>query len=169
MHSKASSSAGVSTRREPRLAAGQTLRAEGVCGSARADTARRILCHGASTRPRSSCAAWLDGLRDLWAVLLRRRTFGCYFIWRMQFEPDHALQRLRFTPATVPPEAAKPKESSTAHRAWRQVVGVGEAVHFLQFLRSVLSFSRASSRVCHCMFSGASSPPHASGVTWSMM
>jgi hypothetical protein len=30
--------------------------------------------------------------------------------------------------------------------------------------RSILSFAFASAIVCHCMFDGASAPPHASGL-----
>jgi hypothetical protein len=33
-----------------------------------------------------------------------------------------------------------------------------------QPIRSVLSFAAAASVVCHCMFDGASAPPHASGT-----
>lgn len=37
--------------------------------------------------------------------------------------------------------------------------------HYCRQLPSVLSFILASATVCHCMFEGASAPPHSSGLT----
>ena len=34
--------------------------------------------------------------------------------------------------------------------------------------RSVLSLALPSAKVCHCMFAGASAPPHSRGFTWSI-
>jgi hypothetical protein len=44
--------------------------------------------------------------------------------------------------------------------------GTGSSYRVQPFV-SHRSFAFASALVCHCMFEGASGPPHASGTTWS--
>ena len=152
--------AGVSTRREPRLAAGQTFRAAPCRGSARVDTARRILCHGASARHRPSCGAWLGAVLGRAAALRRRRTPGQF----SDFEGDYAVERLGFALATIPLKTAKPIAAPFANFAGLKRITSLEVAHRPQSRRSVRSFSFASSRVCHCMLRGASSPLHASAL-----